>query len=121
MIASDLHHKVNEIPTFLNGAYVWLVESTTPPGSPPRSLYAFPSTTQKSAVAEVATSTPAKRRYAPDTHDADVVKKIRLAELELRDRNTVLRGSKPNVCLLLVFSSFFDTCSELFRCSHLLF
>ena len=114
MIASYLRHKVNAITTSPNGAYAWLVESTTPPGSPPRSLRAFPSTTQKSATAEVATSTPAKRRYAPDTADADVVKKIRLAELELRDRNTVLRGSKPNVCLLLVFFSSSLTCAQNF-------
>ncbi|KAL9714639.1 accessory factor associated with RNA polymerase II [Leucoagaricus gongylophorus] len=71
------------------------VESTTPPGSPPRNIRTLPSTTQKSVTAEV-TSIPAKRRYVPDTHDIDIVKKIQLTEIELRDRNTVLRGSKPN-------------------------
>lgn len=38
-----------------------------------------------------------KRRYVADAHDADVVKKIRQHEVELRDRSTVLRGEKPNV------------------------
>ncbi|KAJ3569996.1 hypothetical protein NP233_g4689 [Leucocoprinus birnbaumii] len=71
------------------------VESTTPPGSPPRNLRTLPTATQKSATAEV-TSTPAKRRYAPDSHDIDVVKRIKQTEVELRDRNTVLRGTKPN-------------------------
>lgn len=103
MIALDLHYKVSEIMTTSNCAYAWLVESTTPPGSPPRNIRTLPSTTQKSVTAEV-TSIPAKRRYVPDTHDIDIVKKIQLTEIELRDRNTVLRGSKPNVCLLSVLS-----------------
>lgn len=72
-----------------------LVESTTPPGSPPRGLRALPPTTQKSTAAEP-TSSPTKRRYVPDLHDAEVVKKIKQSEVELRDRNTVLRGNKPN-------------------------
>ncbi|KXN91931.1 Cell division control protein 73 [Leucoagaricus sp. SymC.cos] len=71
------------------------VESTTPPGTPPRNLRALPTATQKSVAAEV-TASPTKRRYAPDTHDIDVVKKIKQSEVELRDRNTVLRGNKPN-------------------------
>ncbi|EKM78370.1 hypothetical protein AGABI1DRAFT_101097 [Agaricus bisporus var. burnettii JB137-S8] len=71
------------------------VESTTPPGSPPRDLRSRSATAPKSSAAEP-TSSPTKRRYAPDHHDAEVVKKIKLSEVELRDRNTVLRGNKPN-------------------------
>lgn len=48
-------------------------------------------------------TSPTKRRYVPDTADMDVVKKIKANEIELRDRNTVLRGIKQNVCLLLEF------------------
>lgn len=32
-----------------------------------------------------------------DSQDVEVVKKIKQNEVELRDRNTVLRGTKPNV------------------------
>jgi hypothetical protein len=39
-----------------------------------------------------------KRKYKTDANDAEVVKRIRQSEIELQDRNTVLRGSKPNVC-----------------------
>jgi hypothetical protein len=38
-----------------------------------------------------------KRKYKTDVNDAEVVKRIRQSEIELQDRNTVLRGSKPNV------------------------
>jgi parafibromin len=43
------------------------------------------------------TTSPAKRRYIADTQDVEVVKKIKQNEVELQDRNTVLRGMKPNV------------------------
>jgi parafibromin len=42
-------------------------------------------------------ASPPKRRYVPDAADVEVVKKIRQGEVELRDRNTVLRGIKNNV------------------------
>lgn len=38
-----------------------------------------------------------KRKYVPDAHDVEVVKKIKQNEVELRDRTTVLRGIKLNV------------------------
>lgn len=74
-------------------------ESTTPPGSPPRSSNkpaAASATPLRSAVAEP-TASPSKRRYVADSQDVEVVKKIKQNEIELRDRNTVLRGIKSNV------------------------
>lgn len=38
-----------------------------------------------------------KRRYVPDSADIDAVKRIKLNEIELLDRNTILRGSKQTV------------------------
>jgi parafibromin len=84
-----------------------IVESTTPPGSPPRDLGSRSAVIPKSSTAEP-TSSPTKRRYVPDHHDAEVVKKIKHSEVELRDRNTVLRGNKPNVRLLLQYLSLVD-------------
>jgi len=84
-------------------------ESTTPPGTPPRSTFAasLPSGSQQKssssafAPSGVSSSTapvsPQKRRYVPDAADGEAVKKIRQQEVELRDRNTVLRGFKANV------------------------
>lgn len=43
---------------------------------------------------------PTKRRYVADTSDIEIVKKIKLQEIELRDRNTVLRGIKQNVSVV---------------------
>ena len=40
---------------------------------------------------------PAKRRYVPDVKYQEAVKKMKLNEIELRDRDSVLRGSKTNV------------------------
>jgi parafibromin len=73
-------------------------ESTTPPGSPRRSgaTVALPSTPGTN-LAEPAGISPSKRRYLADTQDVEVVKKIKQNEVELRDRNTVLRGTKANV------------------------
>ncbi|KAJ7593726.1 RNA polymerase II-associated protein [Mycena floridula] len=62
-----------------------VAESNTPPGSP----------TRKSSAPEPPAS-PTKRRYVADAQDVEVVKKIKLCEIELRDRNTVLRGTKSN-------------------------
>ena len=42
-----------------------------------------------------------KRAYVPDAADLEAVKKIRSQEIELRDRNTVLRGVKQNVSVSL--------------------
>jgi len=74
-----------------------VVESTTPPGSPQRSgaTAALPST-PGAGLAEP-TISPSKRRYIADNQDVEVVKKIKQNEVELRDRNTVLRGTKANV------------------------
>ncbi|KAH9992792.1 RNA polymerase II-associated protein [Russula vinacea] len=86
-----------------------LSESTTPPGSPPPSVYrhpvtpssvphaqALPSTSARSRGDAGPTASPPKRRYVPDAGDVEVVKKIRQSEVELRDHNTVLRGIKNN-------------------------
>ncbi|KDR82037.1 hypothetical protein GALMADRAFT_135412 [Galerina marginata CBS 339.88] len=74
-----------------------LDSSTTPPGTPPRTTTGQAvAPTPRSRAAEAPTSSPTKRRYVADTHDLDVVKKIRQNEVELRDRNTVLRGIKTN-------------------------
>ncbi|KIP03385.1 hypothetical protein PHLGIDRAFT_77677 [Phlebiopsis gigantea 11061_1 CR5-6] len=71
-------------------------ESTTPPGSPPRGATAgLPSAHHVSRSTHMASS-PSKRKYVPDLADVEVVKKIKLNEIELRDRNTVLRGVKAN-------------------------
>lgn len=71
-----------------------VADSTTPTGTPQRQHAALPST--PSGHAGISHS-PTKRRYLPDAADADIVKKIKSAEVELRDRTTVLRGVKPNV------------------------
>ncbi|PBK92100.1 CDC73-domain-containing protein [Armillaria gallica] len=72
-------------------------ETTTPPGTPPpRSSNLAPSSSPgKSKVPDTPSSTN-KRRYVTDSHDLDVVKKIKQNEIELRDRSSVLRGTKPN-------------------------
>ncbi|KZV86851.1 CDC73-domain-containing protein [Exidia glandulosa HHB12029] len=64
--------------------------SGTPPGSPKRSAPTGAVTRPDAPV------TPAKRRYEPDKADVEAVKRIRQTEVELRDRNTVLRGVKAN-------------------------
>ena len=76
---------------------MYVVESTTPPGSPPRigATATLPSTPGVN-LAEPSTS-PSKRRYISDPQDIEVVKKIKQNEIELRDRNTVLQGTKANV------------------------
>ena len=71
--------------------------STTPPGTPPRTAGQSQPITPQTRVVEAPTTTPLKRRYVADVHDVEVVKKIRQNEVELRDRNTVLRGTKTNV------------------------
>lgn len=75
-------------------------DSTTPPGTPSRpSPSALASlSTPKRATRPHTTDleSPSKRRYVSDSHDLEVVKRIRVNEVELRDRNTVLRGVKPN-------------------------
>ncbi|KZT11161.1 RNA polymerase II-associated protein [Laetiporus sulphureus 93-53] len=71
-------------------------ESTTPPGTPPqlRSSTSLPSTSFTSKGVDLSGSL--KRRYVADAEDIEVVKKIKQNEIELQDRNTVLRGIKPN-------------------------
>jgi len=77
-------------------------ESTTPPGTPPRrgtTTTAAPSsaTPKRASHAHSADApSPSKRRYVADAQDVEVVKRIKQNEVELRDRNTVLRGTKPN-------------------------
>ncbi|KAF8888237.1 RNA polymerase II-associated protein [Infundibulicybe gibba] len=72
-------------------------ESTTPPGSPPQSSAtathtATAKSAQKSTSFTDTSASPTKRRYVPDAQDVEAVKKIKRDEVELRDRNTVLRG-----------------------------
>lgn len=75
-------------------------DSTTPSGTPPRpGAAALASSSTPKQVGRPHTTdleSPSKRRYVPDSHDLEVVKRIRINEVELRDRNTVLRGIKPN-------------------------
>ncbi|KAI6037815.1 RNA pol II accessory factor, Cdc73 family-domain-containing protein [Pisolithus marmoratus] len=74
-------------------------DTTTPPGTPlRRDAAALASSSPKRAARPHATDSesPSKRRYVADSHDLEVVKRIRANEVELRDRNTVLRGIKPN-------------------------
>ncbi|KAJ7644002.1 RNA polymerase II-associated protein [Roridomyces roridus] len=72
-----------------------VAESTTPPGSPPSTSKALLATPHRQSATATST-TPAKRRYVADARDIEVVKKIKQNEVELRDRNSVLRGTKPN-------------------------
>ncbi|KAJ8495003.1 hypothetical protein ONZ51_g1972 [Trametes cubensis] len=80
----------------LSGLVPIEAESTTPPGTPPqlRGTASLPSLT--SSKGTESTSSPLKRRYVADPADMEVVKKIKANEIELQDRNTVLRGIKPN-------------------------
>ncbi len=92
-------------------------QSTTPPGTPPRSLHASGSFSTPSGSLSVtksldSLSSPSKRRYVPDPVDIDVVKKIKANEIELRDRNTVLRGIKQNVSLHILRRTRFAECSN---------
>ncbi|EGN96347.1 hypothetical protein SERLA73DRAFT_59315 [Serpula lacrymans var. lacrymans S7.3] len=74
-----------------------IVESTTPPGTPPhRGSATAASTTSPRKPGATESSSPSKRRYVADPRDIEVVKKIKHNEIELQDRNTVLRGIKPN-------------------------
>ncbi|TBU40044.1 CDC73-domain-containing protein [Dichomitus squalens] len=81
----------------LHGLITVEVASTTPPGTPPqlRASAALPSSSSFSKLSE-STSSPLKRRYVIDPADIEVVKRIKANEIELQDRNTVLRGIKPN-------------------------
>lgn len=54
-------------------------------------------------------ASPGKRRHVADPHDLEIVKKIRQNEVELVDRNSVLRGVKPNVGSYDPFHLFFLT------------
>ncbi|KAJ6621878.1 RNA polymerase II-associated protein [Mycena sp. CBHHK59/15] len=72
-----------------------VAETTTPPGTPPASSRALPTTPHRSNTTTTPVS-PSKRRYVADPRDVEVVKKIKQNEVELRDRNSVLRGIKPN-------------------------
>ncbi|EPS98371.1 hypothetical protein FOMPIDRAFT_1126619 [Fomitopsis schrenkii] len=80
----------------LNGLIPLATESTTPPGTPPqlRGNAALPATSFSSRGADQ--SSPLKRRYVADPADIEGVKKIRANEIELRDRTSVLRGTKLN-------------------------
>ncbi|KAF7298863.1 CDC73-C domain-containing protein [Mycena indigotica] len=78
-----------------NERIVPLTDTNTPPGTPPPSTKPLPATPHR-ANAVASTSTSVKRRYVPDARDAEAVKKIKQHEVELRDRNSVLRGGKPN-------------------------
>ncbi|KAG8833329.1 accessory factor associated with RNA polymerase II [Serendipita sp. 399] len=51
---------------------------------------------QQGTISAAPSSSPQKKRYVPDANDLEAVKRIRQKEVELRDRNTVLRGSKQS-------------------------
>ncbi|KAH8114241.1 RNA polymerase II-associated protein [Phellopilus nigrolimitatus] len=68
-------------------------DSTTPPGTPPSRSALLPAA---AGQAGGSTASTVKRRHVPDAADADVVKKIKQNEVELSDRTSVLRGTKPN-------------------------
>ncbi|KAH6919192.1 RNA polymerase II accessory factor [Coprinopsis sp. MPI-PUGE-AT-0042] len=72
----------------------------TPPGTPPQAPAALPTTTpgksRTGGAGATSTSSPAKRRYVPDSADLEVVKRIKESEVELKDRTTALRGIKAN-------------------------
>ncbi|OAX39460.1 RNA polymerase II-associated protein [Rhizopogon vinicolor AM-OR11-026] len=93
-IVEWLEGKINDLKRIVSIAE----ESTTPPGTPPHPGAAIlPLTTPKRAAHTADTTTsPSKRRYVPDQQDVEVVKRIKQNEVELQDRNTVLRGTKPN-------------------------
>ncbi|KAB5595192.1 Cell division control protein 73 [Ceratobasidium theobromae] len=65
--------------------------SNTPPGSPRRHSPSKP-------TSAIPTSAPRreKREHPTNTADFEVCKRIKLQEIELRDRNSVLRGVKTN-------------------------
>ncbi|KZT29221.1 RNA polymerase II-associated protein [Neolentinus lepideus HHB14362 ss-1] len=73
-----------------------LIGSTTPPGSPRLGSSTTIRMSSSAVTLGDATASPSKRRYVADAEDVEVVKKIKANEIELRDRNTVLRGIKPN-------------------------
>ena len=93
-----------------------LAESTTPPGTPPATAVSLAHTAPpKSTLTEQTTSHPLKRRYVSDIHDIEVVKKMKQHEVELRDRNTVLRGVKPNVSVNIAFIPYlYLSCNQNF-------
>ena len=70
-------------------------ETTTPPGTPPQRSSGLSVTPGQHGAG----SSPSKRRYVVDANDVEVVKRIKQNEIELTDRNTILRGTKPNVRL----------------------
>ncbi|KAH9915268.1 RNA polymerase II-associated protein [Epithele typhae] len=88
-----LEDKTQNLPNLVSAEPV----STTPPGTPPQVRGGAPLPTPSSShrISE-STSSALKRRYVADTADIEVVKKIKQNEIELQDRNTVLRGIKPN-------------------------
>ncbi|KAG1853489.1 RNA pol II accessory factor, Cdc73 family-domain-containing protein [Suillus subalutaceus] len=94
-IVEWLEGKVNDLKRIVSLA---AAESTTPPGTPTHPGAAtIPLITPKRAAHAVdTTTTPSKRRYVADQQDVEIVKRIKQNEVELRDRNTVLRGTKPN-------------------------
>lgn len=65
-------------------------------------------TPKRTAHTADTTTTPSKRRYVADQQDVEVVKRIKQNEVELRDRNTVLRGTKPNVSLNPILYLFYQ-------------
>ncbi|KAG8967273.1 accessory factor associated with RNA polymerase II [Tulasnella sp. 425] len=75
--------------------------ASTTPKTPPPNVATLPSSTlspSKPGGTASAQQRPggSKRSYVPDAADLEAVKKIRANEIELRDRNTVLRGVKVN-------------------------
>ncbi|KAG9010221.1 accessory factor associated with RNA polymerase II [Tulasnella sp. 427] len=74
---------------------------STTPKTPPPNVAALPSSTLSPTKPSGATSSQqraggSKRSYVPDAADLEAVKRIRANEIELRDRNSILRGVKVN-------------------------
>ena len=68
--------------------------SMTLPGTPLQMAGQNLPITSRTGVVEAPRTTPLKRRYVADSQDTEVVKQN---EVELRHRNTLLRGTKANV------------------------
>ncbi|KAI0085933.1 RNA pol II accessory factor, Cdc73 family-domain-containing protein [Irpex rosettiformis] len=90
-IVDWLEGRVNDLESIVPT----IAQSTTPPGSPTRGPSTLPATPATSKPVD-SSSSPTKRRYVTDSADYEAVKKIKLSEIELRDRTTVLHGIKAN-------------------------
>ncbi|KAF8602746.1 CDC73-domain-containing protein [Ceratobasidium sp. AG-I] len=70
--------------------------SRTPPGSPRRQSQSPSKPSATAATSSHSAPRREKREHPFNQADFDVCKRIKLQEIELRDRNSVLRGAKVN-------------------------